>query len=48
MIQRNELEESVIGVEWSAADPWTYAALSFNGSLVVATVPDKVKYSIQL
>jgi hypothetical protein len=38
------MEESVVAVEWSVADPWIYAGLSYNGTVMIGNVPDRVKY----
>ena len=35
-------------VEWSAADPWIFASLSYDGRLVVNKVPKSIKYQILL
>ena len=43
---RNELEESVMAIDWSACDAWTFAGVSFNGTFFVNTVPAKTKYEI--
>ncbi|XP_014221007.2 EARP-interacting protein homolog [Trichogramma pretiosum] len=43
-----EHEDSVYAVEWSAADPWTFASLSYDGRLVINRVPQKYKYQILL
>ncbi|XP_066592173.1 EARP-interacting protein homolog [Prorops nasuta] len=43
-----EHEDSVYGVEWSSADPWTFASLSYDGRLVLNKVPRKYKYQILL
>lgn len=43
-----EHEDSVYAAGWSAADPWTFASLSYDGRLVVSRVPRQVKYSILL
>nr|XP_039269101.1 EARP-interacting protein homolog [Styela clava] len=43
-----EHEDSVYAVEWSAADPWTFASLSYDGRFVINRVPKKVKYGILL
>lgn len=37
-------EDSVYAVEWSAADFWTFASLSYDGRLVINKVPRSVKY----
>ncbi|XP_034243168.1 EARP-interacting protein homolog isoform X2 [Thrips palmi] len=41
-------EDSVYSVEWSVADPWTFASLSYDGRLVINKVPKAVKYKILL
>lgn len=43
-----EHEDSVYIVEWSSADPWTFASLSYDGRFVINRVPKKVKYDILL
>ena len=44
----DEHEDSVYAVEWSAADPWVFASLSFDGRLVINRVPRDIKYKILL
>lgn len=39
-------EEAVYGAEWSAADPWVFASLSYDGRVVVNRVPSPIKYKI--
>lgn len=39
-------EESVYATTWSAADPWTFASLSYDGRLVINQVPRSVKFRI--
>ena len=34
------------GVAWSAADPWMFASLSYDGRIAVNSVPSAVKYKI--
>ena len=46
LIQRNELEESVMAIDWSACDAWTFAGVSFNGTFFMNVVPAKTKYEI--
>lgn len=46
LIQRNELEDSVMAIDWSAVDTWTFAGVSYNGTFFLNTVPSKVKYEI--
>lgn len=48
VIQRYELEDSVQVVEWSAADPWIFAGVSYNGTFFLNHVPSKEKYKILL
>jgi WD40 repeat protein len=43
-----EHEDSVYSVEWSAADPWVFASLSYDGRLVINRVPRTYKYRILL
>jgi WD40 repeat protein len=43
-----EHEDSVYSVEWSSADPWTFASLSYDGRLVISKVPRAEKYMILL
>jgi len=47
-VQRYELEDSVTAIEWSAADAWVFAALSYNGTFCINMVPSKEKYRILL
>ena len=39
-------EESVYAAAWSAADPWTFASISYDGRMVVNQVPRDVKFKI--
>lgn len=41
-------EDSVYCAEWSSADPWTFASLSYDGRLVISRVPRHYKYKILL
>ncbi|KAL3792881.1 hypothetical protein HJC23_004806 [Cyclotella cryptica] len=43
-----ECSDTTADVCWSASDPWIYATLSYDGSLVVHHVPSKEKYKILL
>ncbi len=43
-----EHEDSVYIVEWSAADPWIFASLSYDGRMVINRVPRAEKYKILL
>ena len=44
----DEHEDSVYAVEWSTADPWVFASLSYDGRLVINRVPRAEKYKILL
>ena len=46
LIQRNELEDSVMSIDWSAGDAWTFAGVSYNGTFFLNMVPSKTKYEI--
>lgn len=39
-------EDSVYCVEWSSADPWCFASLSYDGRLLLNRVPKAHKYKI--
>ena len=39
-------EDSVYTAEWSAADPWIFGSLSYDGRLVIGHVPRAVKFRI--
>ncbi|KAI1285906.1 WD repeat-containing protein DWA2 [Halotydeus destructor] len=41
-----EHEDSVYAAEWSTADPWIFASLSYDGRLVINKVPKSEKFSI--
>lgn len=43
-----EHEDSVYATEWSSADPWLFASLSYDGRLVINKVPRAEKYRILL
>ena len=43
-----EHEDSVYAAAWSAADPWLFASLSYDGRLVINRVPRATKYKILL
>ncbi|KPI83763.1 hypothetical protein ABL78_7198 [Leptomonas seymouri] len=40
--------DSVVGLCWSSTSPWVFAGLSYNGKLLVDTVPNEKKMSILL
>lgn len=37
-------EDSVYCVEWSSADPWIFASLSYDGRMILTRVPKQYKY----
>jgi WD40 repeat protein len=41
-------DDSVYGLAWSAADPWSFASLSHDGKLALNAVPRAEKYKILL
>lgn len=41
-------EDSVYGLAWSAAEPWVFASLSYDGRVAINTVPAAEKYQILL
>jgi EARP and GARP complex-interacting protein 1 len=48
LVQSYELEDTVTAIEWSAAEAWVFAALSYNGTMSINMVPSKEKYRILL
>ena len=42
------MEDTVCAVEWSAADAWVFAGISYNGTFFLNLVPSKEKYKILL
>jgi hypothetical protein len=44
----DEFEDAVTEVIWSAGSPWTFASLSFNGQLILNSVPQDEKYKLLL
>jgi len=44
----DEHEDSVYGVSWSVADPWTFLSLSYDGRVMANRVPSSVKYEVLL
>ena len=47
-VTKMEMRDAVYDLEWSAADPWVYVTLSFDGNVVLHHVPSKEKYKILL
>ncbi len=47
-VTRFECSDVTADLAWSAADPWVYATLSYDGAVVVHHVPSKEKYKILL
>jgi WD40 repeat protein len=43
-----EHEDSVYSVEWSSADPWLFASVSYDGRFILNHVPRETKFSILL
>lgn len=41
-------EDSVYSCAWSRADPWIFASLSYDGRIIVNSVPSEEKYKIIL
>lgn len=41
-------DDSVYCVEWSSADPWTFASLSYDGRFVFRRIAKEIKYKILL
>ena len=41
-------EDSVYCTEWSTADPWVFASLSYDGRVIISKVPKQYKYQILL
>ncbi|KAJ2887186.1 Protein tssc1 [Coemansia asiatica] len=46
--QFDDHETSVYAARWSLADPWIFASLSFDGRMVINSVPREEKYKILL
>jgi hypothetical protein len=44
----DEHEDSCYAVAWSAADPWTFASVSYDGRVSISCVPRNVKYRVIL
>ncbi|XP_066155284.1 EARP and GARP complex-interacting protein 1 [Euwallacea fornicatus] len=47
-LQWCEHEDSVYCAEWSPADPWVFASLSYDGRLLISRVNKSLKYQIML
>lgn len=41
-------DDSVYCAEWSSADPWTFASLSYDGRFVLRKISKEIKYKILL
>ena len=41
-------QDSVYQAAWAATDPWAYVSLSFDGRLVLHSVPASIKYKLLL
>ena len=44
----DDFEDSVYSLAWSYSDAWIWAAVSYDGKLLLNHVPKTVKYSILL
>ncbi|KAJ8925355.1 hypothetical protein NQ315_009185 [Exocentrus adspersus] len=47
-LQWCEHEDSVYCAEWSPAEPWVFASLSYDGRLLISRVKKSLKYQIML
>ncbi|EFA07641.1 EARP and GARP complex-interacting protein 1 [Tribolium castaneum] len=47
-LQWCEHEDSVYCAEWSLAEPWVFASLSYDGRLLISRVKKSLKYQIML
>lgn len=47
-LQWCEHEDSVYCAEWSPAEPWIFASLSYDGRLLISRVKRSLKYQIML
>lgn len=47
-VKRMEMREAIYDTAWSAADPWIYVTLGYDGNIVLNHVPSKEKYKILL
>lgn len=47
-LQWCEHEDSVYCAEWSPAEPWIFASLSYDGRLLISRVKKSLKYQIML
>jgi len=47
-VTKMEMREAIYDLAWSAADPWVFVTLSFDGNVVLNHVPSKEKYKILL
>jgi WD40 repeat protein len=48
LIDYIEFEDSVYSLDWSHADPWIFAAVSFNSYLHINTIPEDIKLKVML
>lgn len=47
-VTKMEMREAVYDLTWSAADPWVYVSLGYDGNVVLNHVSSKEKYKILL
>ena len=48
MMASDQHDDSIYAVAWSAADPWVFASVSWDGRIVFNIVPKEEKYKILL
>jgi WD40 repeat protein len=47
-VTKMEMREAIYDLTWSAADPWLFVTLAYDGNVVLNHVPSKEKYKILL
>jgi hypothetical protein len=47
-VTKMEMREAIYDLTWSAADPWLFVTLGYDGNVVLNHVPSKEKYKILL
>jgi len=48
LIETYEHEDTIYSIEWSAAEAWIFASISYNGAFFINTVPSEEKYNIMI
>jgi len=46
VIEQYEHEDTIYSLDWSAAEAWVFATLSYNGVFYIHNVPTEEKYKI--